>query len=394
MKRILLITHEATRTGAPMVVLHYARWLRVHRPGVRIDILSLTKGGGLKEAFKEVADHYFEWAVPPMPPKGMARRVVDRSLYELGLRHVPSSAEVKDGILREIAARGHDVIHANSLASIPVGRRVKALQANGPVLVAHVHELEMVLRQVLPELRDLLPSIDVTLAASQLVRENLVTRWGFDQEKVKVQYECADIRRADGGGSSRGQGAVFHVGASGTVNLRKGYDLFIQVARWIRSNHPGLPMKFTWVGRMGANEKLLVEHDIEHAGLVDMVEFVGELSDPGSTYDDFDLFVLPSREDPFPLVCIEAGLLGKPIICFQGATGTAEVLREGGGRIVPYLDVEAMGRSIVEYAKDPALVGRDGSRNRAQFAQFTPVIQCPLMQAHIDRALELDQGRA
>lgn len=387
MQRILLISHEVSRTGAPMVVLHFARWLRREHPAVGIDVLAV-KGGALADEFRAVADRYTEWTVPMPASRSILMRIVRKVMRSLGLNREPSAAEAKDSMLVEIAGRNYDVVLANSLASIPVGVRVKSLSLVAPVLIAFVHELAMVTRQVLPDLAAHAQHVDRFWAASQLVQQVLVEQCGISKDHIDVQYECARLQDMSNGSLLGPDPVILHVGGAGSVVLRKGYDLFIQVARWVKVNHPELKVCFTWVGKVSAYDQPLIEHDLEHAGLKEMVEFIGERSDPAPIYGSFDVFLLPSREDPFPLVCIEVGAMGKPIVCFEGATGTAEVLRQGGGMIVPYLDVEAMGRAVVDYARDPERRAKDGELNRVQFANFGPDQQCPLMWQRITAAWE------
>src|SRR5690606_10497838 len=124
---------------------------------------------------------------------------------------------------------------------------------------------------------------------------------------------------------------------SGLVDWRKGYDVFIQVARYIKKQRPELDIQFTWVGSISKTNRIIIEEDLLKLGLKETVSFVEELSNPYNVYNSFDVFLMCSREDPFPLVCIEMGMLLKPIICFEKATGTAEIISKGGGEIVAYL---------------------------------------------------------
>ncbi len=382
MKRILIITHDATRTGAPLVMLYLLRWLRKHQPRLSVDVLAV-KGGTLADEFRSASDVYCEWTVLPPPSRSIAVRAVRKVMRTAGLLREPTTVEVKEAMLVELAARNYDVILANSLASIPVGVRMKELALGRPLLISFIQELEMVIRQVLPDLHRYIPKVDRFWAVSELGRDNLVRNWGMPLDRIEVQYVTALVGRSEGALRVPQREGEFRVGAVGSVVMRKGYDLFIQVARWVKVNHPELKVRFTWVGKMSAYDEPLIQHDLEHAGLKDVVEFVGEMADPTSVYEQMDVFLLPSREEPFGLVCIEAGTKGKPIICFEGVTGAAEVLQNAGGVIVPYLDVEAMARAVVDYIQDPEKRSAHGDLNRAQFAKLGTEEQCPLMWQRI-----------
>lgn len=96
---------------------------------------------------------------------------------------------------------------------------------------------------------------------------------------------------------------------------------------------------------------------------------------------------MTSKEDPFPLVCIEVGMMGKPIICFDKATGTQEVIENGGGQIVPYLNVDKMAEAIVKYYYDRDLLKHDGEEAKKLFSEFTPEIRCPQIYSIIQQMI-------
>lgn len=119
--------------------------------------------------------------------------------------------------------------------------------------------------------------------------------------------------------------------------------------------------------------------------MADTVSFIGEVENPAVHYSDFDVFVMTSREDPFPLVCIEVGMMGKPIVSFKKAVGTNEVLEKAGGFIVPYLDIEAMADKVMQYYKNPDLKKEHGAMNKTAFNQFTPELICPSLFSVIQK---------
>jgi len=72
-------------------------------------------------------------------------------------------------------------------------------------------------------------------------------------------------------------------------------------------------------------------------------------------YTLFDIFISVSREDPFPLVCMENAALAKPIICFEGSGGMPGFVQDDAGFVVPYLDVDTMADKIHELYQNKTL---------------------------------------
>jgi len=98
---------------------------------------------------------------------------------------------------------------------------------------------------------------------------------------------------------------------------------------------------------------------------------------------------LVSREDPFPLVCLEAASLGKPIVCFDKAGGMPEFVEDDCGFIVPYLDTEAMAEKIIELIKNPELRQRLGERARKKVKErFDVEVQAPKIFSLIQRTMK------
>ena len=98
------------------------------------------------------------------------------------------------------------------------------------------------------------------------------------------------------------------------------------------------------------------------------MQLLDEVSDLEPAYAMADLFYLPSRLDPLPNVTIDAAMRGLPVVCFEGASGTAEILQRDATvrhTVVPYLDLEAAARRIVELMENQELRMRIGEATRA-----------------------------
>lgn len=97
---------------------------------------------------------------------------------------------------------------------------------------------------------------------------------------------------------------------------------------------------------------LAIEHQVELSGSVDSSDEVRE------AYRSADLFGLPSLQEGFGLVFLEAMASGLPIVAAR-AGATPEVIGDGAaGRLVPPGDPEELARALVELARDPALRDR------------------------------------
>ena len=137
----------------------------------------------------------------------------------------------------------------------------------------------------------------------------------------------------------------FIVGAAGTVDWRKAPDIFLQLAAALRKKKQGPVFYFIWVGGVPSFE---LEYDIKKLGLTDFVRFVPATVHYLDYLSAFNVFAMVSRVDPYPIVCLDAGKLGKPVVCFDKAGGVPEFVENDKGFVVPYLDVESMAEAIIK----------------------------------------------
>ena len=203
------------------------------------------------------------------------------------------------------------------------------------------------------------------IAASGAVQSTLVNDFDVVESRVHVIYEvvCSPRRNMPDQVMSlrRSLGipdTAFVVGAAGTLDWRKGPDLFVQLARRLRMQRPDVDMHCVWVGGDSSwdrFERVRLEFDAKKSGAADRIHFAGEHANPWPFFELFDVFVLMSRADPFPLVALEAASLGRPIVCFADAGGIPEFVSGGGGFVVPYLGLEEMTSRIIELYDDPHL---------------------------------------
>ena len=127
--------------------------------------------------------------------------------------------------------------------------------------------------------------------------------------------------------------------------------------------------------------------DIEKLGIGEKITFVQETDTPHELMQAMDLFVLTSREDPFPLSVLEAGMLGMPIVCFNQGTGIIEMQDLPGVVGVDYLDLKQMANQILFFKSRIENNLFDSERHRTSFNQFFPENIAPQILQVIENCL-------
>jgi glycosyltransferase involved in cell wall biosynthesis len=159
----------------------------------------------------------------------------------------------------------------------------------------------------------------------------------------------------------------------GTVDRRKGADLFVEVARRVLEDaHGDEETCFVWVGAGRDNQydstAFWTRFEQNRVpSLKHRVRFIGERESAEPYFMAADLFLMTSRADPFPCVVHEAMSCGLAVIGFENATGSPEALGPHG-LFVPYEDVDAMAARAIELLRDDARrheLGR-GARQRVR----------------------------
>jgi glycosyltransferase involved in cell wall biosynthesis len=259
-----------------------------------------------------------------------------------------------------------DLIYSNTLQN---GALLRQLWTPGQKVVSHVHELEWWLRYRTPQ-EDLAFTKAVTshyVACSRVTLDNLVETEGVDKDRTTLCHAFIAIDEPELGRAAADRRRTrlrlgippdaLVVGGVGTMDWRKGPDLFLQLAAMVTRRLKDRDIRFVWAGGDSDGPKrgqLLV--DAKRLGLGDQISFIGPVDRPTELFAAMDVFALTSREDPFPLVMLEAASAGVPMVCFAGGGGAPEFVIPDAGLVSAYLDVGDMAESVVR------LLQRDDER--------------------------------
>jgi glycosyltransferase involved in cell wall biosynthesis len=342
--RLALVGHDAHPHGAQELLLNIGRTLR-RSFGVEIEYL-LLDGGRLTDRYGEIA------------------------------RTTVASTEtaLKNGLnlLRE---RGFASAIVNTTAAAHI---VQSAGKHGLDCIVLVHELPRIIREKnltrgaatalkyarkivfpAPFVRDeLLKELDAPAADNQIVApQGAYKVIGYAPESAARVRRELNIPASDA--------LVLCVGYA---DLRKGFDLFLQLWRQLRDERR--EVHFCWVGGIdpALAEWMQVElRDATAAGTLHMVNYTDDVA---AYFSAADVFALTSREDPFPSVALEALSAGIPVVAFDRSGGIPDMLREyGAGKVVPYCDVPAMATELRAMLGDGLVAEEDRTARRDLIAE-------------------------
>ena len=265
-----------------------------------------------------------------------------------GLREPPGPARrlaATPGYLRRFAraVRGADadVVHANSLFTFAEALTARLMRY--PTLL-HVHDMapKGKPRQARTICRR---GVSRCIAVSQAC----VDSYAYDGWAPDLVYEAAPLPERTV--PIREDPAPFVVGTVGVVAPRKGSDLFVAAARELDAEHPGR-FEFRMIGSANDPHERewgeAVIADAKAAGVTHIPE-----ADVFAELRDWDLFVLPSRMDPCPIVLLEAMASGLPVVGAR-RDGIAEQITPDCGLLVEPESSGPLARAIATVAGYPA----------------------------------------
>jgi glycosyltransferase involved in cell wall biosynthesis len=383
---ILFLCHSASRNGATILLLHFLRWLKEASDW---DVHVLIAGTGpLLDEFRAVAKTTV-WRSPLFVLNVLPERIIGalRSKWEVRC------------LKAFLAGQRFDLVYANTLASWPL---VAAVHHRASALVWHIHELTYAFRLAGggEQIAGLLASTSKFVAVSTSVKEALLHEFRLPDQDIELVHEFIPTSETVEKERQSARERIlrllgwpddaFVVGGCGTLGWRKGTDLFLQIARAVSRTKDREKVRFLWVGGSGSEDQNTLEfdYDLRALGLAGCCCRVPSTADVLPYYWAMDVFAVTSREDPFPLVMLEAGLQGLPVVCFADSGGGTEFVGEDAGLVAPYLDLPAFAAHLMKLQDAPELRQRLGTAAAAKVrTSFSVEVQAPKLMKTIEECL-------
>jgi len=351
---VILVSHTVCRTGAPILVLDLmSRFAKTHN----VVVFSIG-GGALEKTFREKATVF----VGPIARANLGF-VLDRELTQLKRRTSPEFAIVNSieatEVLDELWRHDVPVIHlVHEFAAYTRPR--KRFEKSASLSHTMVFSADIVRDNAIETCPDILKLEKIILPQGLCaLPENPMGEEEKERERAEIRLSFRPKSCPDD--------TIVVLGA-GTVQFRKGLDLFISCAKKVLEKSPAKRIRFVWIGsgfnpEDDLNFSCFIDEQIKNSGLGDSFALLNEVRELQAAYDAADIFFLSSKLDPLPLVAQDALFNRLPLVCFEGASGIPGHIRadpEAGVGIVPYLDVDAAADKILCFAADGKLRKKTG----------------------------------
>jgi len=337
---VLVVTHDQSRTGAPILALSL-----IDELAKSFNVATVALGSGvLEENFAKSSNAYFRFYGPRKRTRRITsfiHKTLKSAEFKFALvNSMESSFSIKD--ITTVGIPCVALIHEYSSYGSRANGTIEGLQAAKSIVFSSSLTRDSMLESTInvdPNKFCLIPQgkCDVPQSTQPLANQKSIEDF---QHSVDLFFNSRD---------------GLNVIGAGYVHFRKGLDLFVTLASLVKRIPGQENAKFLWVGdgysTKDYNYGLFIDDQIERLGLRDSVKIIPSSQHFKYAIEKSHVLALTSRLDPLPNVVIDAIFEGKHIVCFDKASGFPEnfenvpALKSG---VAGYLDLNDMARKLGE----------------------------------------------
>jgi glycosyltransferase involved in cell wall biosynthesis len=358
-KNILFVSHDANRAGAQIFLYNIMTSLKGE--GYGVVLLIINDWGTYKDVFESNFPTYY---------------LTQHNKQETTFSRIKNKFIRDQNIFEQLNTRyTFDLVYANTIASVGILKYLtKHIKA--PILT-HIHELSYSISQFGQKhaLHDLFKYSSSIIACSKAVKSNLVKSHPEAEYKIEVIHSFVNNQKIlETHHQSNPENKrllrqkygleenVFLVGSCGNADWRKAPDLFCQIAKHSCLNKSS-NIHFLWIGIEPESELLRqLKFDAEKMGITNNITWIPPTPDAIQIINLLDVFLVCSREDPFPLVMLEAALCQKPILGFKDTGGAEEFIENHCGYLANYADSAQLAAYILDLKENVSLKDKFGEQ--------------------------------
>jgi glycosyltransferase involved in cell wall biosynthesis len=281
---------------------------------------------------------------------------------------------------RRLASRMRaQLLHANTIRAGLIA--TLATRFGGPPTIVHAHDCLPATRIARQTRRVLWNGAAAIFANSRHTATNFATGY---RGAVHIVYNAVDLDRFDPSQITRIEARhrlglderAPVLGVVGQISPWKGQEDAIHAFAQVHASHPQARLLLVGSALFAGNPtrydvdtyRTSLERTVEQLGLIGAVRFLGQREDLPQILRALDLLLLPSWEEPFGRVVIEAMAMEVAVVA-TNVGGPAEVITSGeDGLLLPPREPGRWAEAIVALLDEPELRGKMGRRARHRVA--------------------------
>lgn len=355
--KILIICHEASLTGAPLVAYRMAESLSMSN---EVCILYMNDGPVLNLIKPRISIiKYYQ------NENSLFERVLNKILNRL----LKNKSQFISSHHKKINSFNPDLVILNSVASIPFLFQGKLISRK---IIIYIHEMPFAINRFFKkmgyklELFNLL-KISKFLVVNNITKDFFVNEIAIPKDKIEILEPSID----DSFFVPQFLEFKYHILLSGQGGWTKGTDLVSQLSFHLQYLCENKQIRIAWVGEVEWTYIDQISYELNLAGVTNCeISFLGVLTDIKTVISESKIFISLSRADAMQTACIEAMALGKPIICFRGSGGIASLIENKCGLVVAYPDLNKFAESILYLLDDQVAYNRMSEKAKELAKQF------------------------
>lgn len=323
-KKIIYVSHDAHFNGAQLLSLNIIKNLKLNF-GYEVEVLCIN-GGILLGEFSKYGN------VTVLSEFKENAREIFESLYKKNYRSAICNTVITGEIGEELHRSGIKFI--SLIHELPGVIKQYAAENKAVKIAEYAEKVVFPSEYVKDKFENI---VKVDKQKQTIIPQGLYKTNSFKNETNRAKVELRDKIKIPS--------SSYVVLGVGYADKRKGIDLFAKVASIVRKNDPNI--YFVWVGNHEPDYISSISEELKSN--IILLEATKEID---IYYAGADIYLMTSREDPFPSVVMESMSVGVPVIGFRDAGGFSDIVTEDTGILVDYLDTTQMAEAVLGLIRD------------------------------------------
>ena len=223
---------------------------------------------------------------------------------------------------------------------------------------------------------------EATICGSEMIRESYLKR-GFPAEALHTVHYGVDPHRFSPATHEPAEGRNLRVGWLGVIGFRKGLDRVRRISEW--ADQRGISIEFHFVGPIQDPESLEILRRFRRPYILHGVKKGEALKE---MIPQWDLYLLPSYEEGFPVSVLEAMSAGIPSIVSNDTGAREAVLKDEGGVVLSTFAPEEFDQRLLPLCQNRNLRIQKGEEAKDRIRKQFTLTKYQEKLGHLHEALQ------